>query len=470
MPVPNPDSAVARQAKLLLVDDTAAQRLALRAILADLDVVQVEAASGREALRCLLQEEFAVILLDVNMPGLDGFETAALIRSRRSSEHTPIIFITAFGDDAYAARGYSLGAVDYILAPVDPEILRTKVAVFIELFNKTEQLKHQREALHRYATQLRQLSHASLAIHSAHSVEAVLRVVAESAARIIGARQSAATAASPALTLTLVSTGNGAAAAVDLSPSPKHALAIGLQHAQRWSAAELSAQSTAGMPQQLVPNLPMRGLLAAPLSGHDRAALGVVQLSDKISGDFTAEDEDILVQLAQMASIAIENTVAAEAREANRLKDEFLGVLSHELRTPLQALLTWIGILRRQPVEPALLKRGLEVIERSAKTQTQLIADLLDVSRIIRGQLRLESGPVDLASITELAIEAIRPEAGLKQVTIAFAPPSPGCGIIGDATRLQQVVLNLLSNAIKFTPNGGRVDLRISETENEVTL
>jgi len=224
------------------------------------------------------------------------------------------------------------------------------------------------------------------------------------------------------------------------------------------------------MPQQLVPNLPMRGLLAAPLSGRDRAAHGVVQLSDKISGDFTAEDEDILLQLPQMASIAIENTVAAEAREANRLKDEFLGVLSHELRTPLQALLTWIGILRRQPVEPALLKRGLEVIERSAKTQTQLIADLLDVSRIIRGQLRLESAPVDLASITELAIEAIRPEAVLKQVTIAFAPPSPGCGIVGDATRLQQVVLNLLSNAIKFTPSGGRVDLRISETENEVML
>ena len=102
-------------------------------MLADLDVAIVEAASGREALRCLLQQEFAVILLDVNMPGLDGFETAALIRERSRSQHTPIIFVTAYSDDAHAARGYSLGAVDYILSPVQPNVLRSKVGVFIEL-------------------------------------------------------------------------------------------------------------------------------------------------------------------------------------------------------------------------------------------------------------------------------------------------------------------------------------------------
>jgi len=458
------------RAKILLVDDNASQRLALRAILADLEVTPVEAPSGREALRCLLKEEFAVILLDVNMPGLDGFETASLIRARRSSEHTPIIFITAFGDDTYAARGYSLGAVDYILAPVQPEILRTKVSVFIELFNKTEQVRRQREVLHRYATQLQQLSQASLAINSAYSVEAVLRVVADNATRIIGVRQAAATAASPSLTVTRVADGNGADGAVEVSSSPRHALAIGLPHSQRLTAAELERQSGAAAPPELIANLPMRGLLAAPLTAHDGSALGVIQLSHKVDGEFTAEDEGILVQLAQMASIAIENTVAAEAREANRLKDEFLGVLSHELRTPLQALLTWSGILRRQPVEPELLKRGLEVIERSAKTQTQLIADLLDVSRIIRGQLRLDSGPVDLASVTELAIEALRAEAAAKRVAIVWTPPMGGCGTVGDAMRLQQVVWNLLSNAIKFTPSGGRVELQLSASGNRVVL
>ena len=106
-------------AAVLLVDDRPEQRLALSVVLGEVGVDVVEAASGRDALRWLLRREFALILLDVNMPDMDGFETAELIRSRQSSKHTPIIFVTAFGDEERAARGYSLGAVDYITAPVD---------------------------------------------------------------------------------------------------------------------------------------------------------------------------------------------------------------------------------------------------------------------------------------------------------------------------------------------------------------
>src|SRR3982751_6547441 len=113
---------------ILLVDDRPEKLLALEAVLEDLGETIVRAYSGREALRQVLTQEFAVILLDVNMPDMDGFETASLIRQRKSSEDTPIIFVTAFGDDTHAAQGYSLGAVDYILAPVVPEVLRTKVA------------------------------------------------------------------------------------------------------------------------------------------------------------------------------------------------------------------------------------------------------------------------------------------------------------------------------------------------------
>ena len=122
---------------VLIVDDNEAQRIALAAALADLEVTVIQASSGREALRTLLHQEVAVILLDINMPGLDGFETAALIRERRRSQHTPIIFVTAFSDDAHAARGYSLGAVDFILSPVPPNVLRSKVSVFIDLYRKT---------------------------------------------------------------------------------------------------------------------------------------------------------------------------------------------------------------------------------------------------------------------------------------------------------------------------------------------
>jgi hypothetical protein len=136
------------RASILIVDDREDKRMAMEVIIADLGENIIKASSGKEALRCLLHHDFAVILLDVNMPGMDGFETALLIRKRKSSEHTPIIFVTAISDtETHLSRGYSLGAVDYILTPVVPEVLRTKVSVFVELYKKTQQLKRQAEHL-----------------------------------------------------------------------------------------------------------------------------------------------------------------------------------------------------------------------------------------------------------------------------------------------------------------------------------
>jgi signal transduction histidine kinase len=139
---------------ILIVDDQEQKLLALEVVLAELGEEIVRANSGEQALRHLLNREFALILLDVNMPGLDGFETARLIRQRRNSEHTPIIFITAYPDEMLAARGYSLGAVDYILSPVVPEVLRTKVKVFVELYRKTTETRRQSERLRSRARQL----------------------------------------------------------------------------------------------------------------------------------------------------------------------------------------------------------------------------------------------------------------------------------------------------------------------------
>ncbi|MDQ3439758.1 MAG: response regulator, partial [Planctomycetota bacterium] len=150
---------------ILLVDDKPEKLLSLEVVLEDLRQNIVRAYSGREALRALLSQEFAVILLDVNMPGMDGFETASLIRQRKSSEHTPIIFVTAFGDDTHSSQGYQLGAVDYILTPVVPEVLRSKVAVFVDLFRKSQQVSRQAESLRRRAAQLQKLAQASLAIN-----------------------------------------------------------------------------------------------------------------------------------------------------------------------------------------------------------------------------------------------------------------------------------------------------------------
>ncbi len=134
------------KAKILLVDDVPDKLLSLAVILEGLNQTVVTVNSGGEALRRLLIDDFAVILLDVNMPDLDGFETAALIRQRKRSEHTPIIFLTAFPDDTHAVRGYSLGAVDYILTPVVAEVLRAKVSVFVDLYRMTQEVKRQANA------------------------------------------------------------------------------------------------------------------------------------------------------------------------------------------------------------------------------------------------------------------------------------------------------------------------------------
>jgi hypothetical protein len=132
----------AHKVKILMVDDRPANLLALETILEDLGQELVKANSGKEALRCLLNNDFAVILLDVKMPDMDGFETAALIRERERSRHTPILFVTAHKDDEHLFRGYYAGAVDFLYKPINPEVLRSKVSVFVELSRKNEQLQH----------------------------------------------------------------------------------------------------------------------------------------------------------------------------------------------------------------------------------------------------------------------------------------------------------------------------------------
>jgi PAS domain S-box-containing protein len=163
--------------------------------------------------------------------------------------------------------------------------------------------------------------------------------------------------------------------------------------------------------------------------------------------------------------LAREQELRVKAEEANRLKDEFLATISHELRTPLTAILGWATMLRSNRFDEAALTRALETIERNAKNQKQIIEDLLDVSRIITGKLRLEIRPVELASLIEAAVESLRPAAEAKEVRLQKVLAADLEPIAADPARLQQIIWNLLSNAIKFTPRGGRVQIRLEHVD-----
>lgn len=174
-----------------------------------------------------------------------------------------------------------------------------------------------------------------------------------------------------------------------------------------------------------------------------------------------------LTQRERAKKLEAERLAAEEAKTA---RDRFLAVVSHELRTPLNAILGWTQMLHRHDDLPPLLKRGLDVIERSAWTQAQLIDDLLDVSRILAGKLRLELNPVDLTESLTGSVHTIQPSAAAKSIEITTDLPETALVIRGDKDRLQQIISNLLSNAVKFTPNGGRVWVSLDKTENSARI
>jgi signal transduction histidine kinase len=188
----------------------------------------------------------------------------------------------------------------------------------------------------------------------------------------------------------------------------------------------------------------------------------VPRIQALVRADSLARDREL--RLAEERAVRAEiETARAEAEEANRAKDQFLATISHELRNPLSPILAWARMLRLGQVDPQKSRRAVEVIERNAAMLAQLIDDLLDVSRIVSGKLRLDMRPMELAPILEATVEAVRPAAEARQVELHAALDASHARILGDPARLQQVAWNLLTNAVKFTARGGRIDVSLIE-------
>jgi signal transduction histidine kinase/DNA-binding response OmpR family regulator len=500
---------------ILMVDDSPTNLLALETILQAPNRNLVSAASGDDALRYLLDNEVAVILMDVFMPGIDGLDTAALIRSRDRSRNIPIIFLTADSTGGrHLSRGYSLGAVDYIVKPIEPDILRSKVAVFVELFKKTQEIKRQAQLLEEKNLELENANLARLnmlidlgqELTAEHDPWRVLENFCRSARQIVDAQEAA------------VGVINGDdetlryyfSCCSDGNTGSYKGIPRVSQRALKYLTTERRALRLNDGDELLSDNDqttdPIHSFLGAPILSASRVCGWIYLLNKLNADDFTEADERLAATLATQVAVAYENAMLysdaqrhaselqleiaerkqaeeeraelliseqaarAEAEQANRTKDEFLATLSHELRTPLTAILGWSHLVRTGKLEEEQLSRAVETIERNARSQSQLIDDLLDVSRIITGKLQIEPRSVDLCSVIEAAIDAVRPSFEAKQIQMETAMDSEACLVLGDANRLQQIFWNLFSNAIKFTPEKGHVHVEVKRGVDEITV
>ena len=377
-------------AVILLVDDHPENLVALEAVLQPLGHTLLRAGSGEEALKHLLVHEVALILLDVQMPGMDGFETAARIKERERTAEIPIIFLTAYSTEtAHAMQGFSSGAVDYVTKPFDPGLLRARVEVFVDLHQKTRQLRRQSEALavrldQRFETEarnLRKLADAAVVINSTLSLREILRVINDSAREVIGAHsaETAITAARGAQGVERSRSLSSKYAGRALSDGPEQLSTLyrdvwegnqPVRMTKRQIAASLSERGI----HDVQPGHPMlEGWLAVPLTGRTGRTLGLIQVADKIEGEFNEGDEVVLLQLAQLAAVAIEN--------AERYEHE------HRIAETLQR-----GLL--PDALPSVPGVALDPAYRPGSVGMQVGGDWYDVVALDDGRLALAVGDV----------------------------------------------------------------------------
>jgi PAS domain S-box-containing protein len=420
-----------RLINVLVVDDRSESRAALRHVLTPVGYRVVEASSGEDALRVLLREDFAVVLLDVRMPGLDGFEVASLIRKRERTRALPIIFVTGEATGLEEAGiGYALGAVDYLVKPVAPEVVRAKVAVFAEHHRQRNQIRNQAELLREVERQEQEQKVADLRL----AAERRFRVVTDAMPQIVWT-------ARPDGTVDYVNrrwfeytrTGlpdGGTGFIPALHPDDQESVS------RAWRAA-----LAAGNPFQAECRL-KRGE-----DGTFRWHLARAVPESGPSGG-------IIEWLGTLTDIDQQKLAEAAAQEAVRLRDEFLSIASHELRTPLATLhlgvQSFVKSLEASPgAVPDRAAERLSSIERQVRRMAQLVDELLDVSRLAAGELRLKFEEVDLQALARDVVQRFDESAALSGCAIEVRADVPIVGM-WDRLRVEQVLVNLLSNALKF--------------------
>jgi PAS domain S-box-containing protein len=437
---------------ILIVDDEPNNLRVLEAILDDPGYRLVPASSPDEALLALVAEEFALLILDIRMPVMTGFELAHLIKQRKKTAQVPIIFLTAFyTEDQDVVAGYGTGAVDYLHKPINAEVLRSKVAVFVELHRKNRELARANEALlseigerRRAEEQLRELN------------ESLDRRVTERSEALRESEQRFRTMADETPVMMWVTDTFGVVEFVN----NEYCRFFGVTHQEALEGAwrlPLHAEDGAYM-RSFHAALHAR----APFHAEARMRRGDGEWRWMVSHGATRTSPagDFLGMIVTMQDVTEQRHAATIQQQIAREKDEFIAVLAHELRSPLAPVRTSVGILRAHAAHPLVIRCG-EIIDRQTTHMARLLDDLLDTSRLSRNTLTLQRSRVQLGDVIQAAVEIASPLVAQQRLELVTTGLDRPIWLDADQARLTQVFGNLLNNAAKYSKPGGRVDVLV---------
>jgi signal transduction histidine kinase/DNA-binding response OmpR family regulator len=436
-----------KPATILIVDDREANLLALEAVLEPLQQRLVKARSGREALRFLLDEDCALILLDVQMPELDGFETAALIRERERTRYTPIIFVTAVRrEEAHILRGYANGAVDYVVKPFTAEAMIAKVRFFLDQYRREQALKQEASLRKQERDEFERRERMARAEADAHRehLYALFMKAPVAIAIVRGPRQ------------------------VFVLANPRFEQLVGrtdlVGRVGREAVPEPAAEPTWDILETVLrTGDPFLGSEFPCLWGQagevgERYFNFVAQPTKGAEGEM----DSVMIHAVEVTDSVVARRktelLAKQLLDSDRSKDEFLAVLGHELRNPLSPILTALHLMRLRATDPST-ERERAVIERQVAHLARLVDDLLDISRATMGKIDLRRERLDVSTAVARAVEISRPLIESKQHHLTVSIPVGALYIEGDVMRLAQVIANLLHNAAKYTEPGGHIEV-----------
>jgi PAS domain S-box-containing protein len=403
------------QQKIVVVDDNPASLYSTVRILKSVGFTVIEAATGAEALAAAEQPDVGLVILDINLPDIDGFEVCRRLRARGHTAYLPIVHLTA----TYMAhddmdQGLNAGGDSYLTHPVEPQALIATVRTLL-FARQADMIRRTTDA--RFRTVF-QLASSGIALMDPDLVyldvnPEFCKIAGRDRADIIGK------------------------GCIDMLPPGNEFLCKQL-HQSLKDFGRLEGMMPIHRPDGTVSEVEWR---IVGDNGHG-ARIGIATN--------VTEREKLL---------ASERAARTEAERSNQLKDEFLATLSHELRNPLNAMLGWAAVLKRKNITPQMLEQGLDAIERNSRVQSHLIGDLLDFAGIRFGKMRIDLEALLPVRAVQSAVEVVSSQAQIKGVELKLHVGDQESYVMADDSRLQQIVWNLLSNAIKFTPAGGRVDV-----------